>query len=537
MPLSQQIAGMFSPPATSVIALEIDISVRIILVSLNDKPSITAFSVFPLPDHITGDTLASLLIDFTKTHAVTTRDVVICAALKPFYIKRLKLPLLPDNELAQAAQWRLKEEINCDIAQSVFAHQVIKKNSKIDGTSTEDVLSVVTGAAQVQDVAEGLKKQGFNCLAVSATPFGYAALLERYPAVAEEGLRCLFHMKWNMSFFAMYEKGQLLFYREIPIAISQFQAALTGTFATSSGHIELSKEEIEDIIFSHGICRDEYMYKGKVSSVQLSGMMYPVVERLSQEIKRSLEYYASEFGGSAVKTMYFLGEGARIPHLQEALGKEISLPVSSWNLSSVVSLAPGMEEGMIPVLAAIFGLAIGYYKTVNMLPGEYRQGNIEKLEWKSFRWAAFIAVAVLGLLFAILQADVSGHRKKLDALQSNMNILAQVRATNMHLAALTAFCQEVSGQDRDVGGLLKKISKLVPGDIFFEDFDFDIQGKQGMLKGYVRRANNSSEALLSSLVTGLNGLVVIRDATILSVEKSVRNAAEVDSFRISFRIP
>ena len=172
-----------------------------------------------------------------------------------------------------------------------------------------------------------------------------------------------------------------------------------------------------------------------------------------------------------------------------------------------------------------------------MLPGEYRQGNIEKLEWKSFRWAAFIAVAVLGLLFAILQADVSGHRKKLDALQSNMNILAQVRATNMHLAALTAFCQEVSGQDRDVGGLLKKISKLVPGDIFFEDFDFDIQGKQGMLKGYVRRANNSSEALLSSLVTGLNGLVVIRDATILSVEKSVRNAAEVDSFRISFRIP
>mgnify|MGYP007127704132 CR=1 FL=1 len=127
MPLSQQIAGMFSPPATSVIALEIDISVRIILVSLNDKPSITAFSVFPLPDHITGDTLASLLIDFTKTHAVTTRDVVICAALKPFYIKRLKLPLLPDNELAQAAQWRLKEEINCDIAQSVFAHRSLKR--------------------------------------------------------------------------------------------------------------------------------------------------------------------------------------------------------------------------------------------------------------------------------------------------------------------------------------------------------------------------------------------------------------------------
>ncbi|HNX81752.1 MAG TPA: pilus assembly protein PilM [Candidatus Omnitrophota bacterium] len=537
MSLNKQISGIFHPPSKFVLALDVDASVHILLVSFKDKISIAACATYPLPVAITNDALAALLVDFTKQHALSVREVTVAVPLKPFCIKRLQFPAVPDNELAQVVQWRLKEELSCDITKSVFAYQIIKKTNKPDGTVTEDIMCAMADEAQVSGIAESFKKQGFHCQAVSATPFGYASLFEHFPPSKDAGLTCVLHMKLAMSIFAVYQQGMLVFYREVPVAIAQFQDAVTGTFATSLGRVEFTRQEIEEIIFSYGIPHTEFVYKEKVSSGQLTGMLHPVVERLSQEIKRSLEYYASQFGDSAMTTILFAGEGVRIPHLREALEKELSIAVSCVSLPSAVALPHDLEPSIVPTIAAVLGIALGYKTGVNLLPGEYRQGTIEKFEWKSLRWIAFIAVMVLGLLFAVLQVDVAGHRKKLESLQVNMGILAQVKATNMHVAALTAFCQGVKDHDRETGMLLKKLSSLVPEDIFLEDLDFDIQGKQGMLTGYIRKANNNPEALLSSFVTGLNKLGIIQDATIVSVEKNVHNEAEVDSFRISFQIP
>ena len=83
------------------------------------------------------------------------------------------------------------------------------------------------------------------------------------------------------------------------------------------------------------------------------------IERIGDELRRSLDYVRQEFDDASVTRVLTVGEGARLPGLDECLGELAGVDVHVVNAGDVAStpldLAPTCAT---PLLCPALGLAL-----------------------------------------------------------------------------------------------------------------------------------------------------------------------------------
>ena len=83
------------------------------------------------------------------------------------------------------------------------------------------------------------------------------------------------------------------------------------------------------------------------------------VDRIGDELRRSLEYVQQEFGDAPVGRVLAVGEGARLPGLGDRLGRTAGVEVRSLAASDVASSSMELDPiCSTPVLCPALGLAL-----------------------------------------------------------------------------------------------------------------------------------------------------------------------------------
>lgn len=89
-------------------------------------------------------------------------------------------------------------------------------------------------------------------------------------------------------------------------------------------------------------------------------ILQPRLEELTNEVRRSLEYYASRYPDAGVRRIVLVGGGARLANMDVLLTQEIGIPTTVYNpLGRVTLQANGLSAGFVDENGSAFAVALG----------------------------------------------------------------------------------------------------------------------------------------------------------------------------------
>ncbi len=533
LPAINNLANILTKKVDSLIIVDISSALTLMNVELKAEPRINAIKTFALPPDKKNEAISGALQDFLRENNIPHKNAILKPLLTSIFSKRLKLPAMPRAELLDAIKWQLKEEAPFDLNTAIVDFLLIKETAQQDGSRMSEVLCVAVPEKEIKEQVLLLKQAGLNCLSVSLLPFGYSNLITRYFTPAKNEATGILHIADDRCFITIHGADKIEYYRELPLSIDKFREVLSGTLATDRGMVNLSPEDINSILFEHGIPVGEATsYKDKLVASEVLGMLRLTLERLASEIKRSLSYYVEQYqGGEKVNKIMIAGLGAGVPNLDKFLAQELGLDIQKISLEDKVKISGGVSPRDLCENAGDLGLALGYENSINLLPYEFRTEKIETFQKVSLRWIAFAAFLILAVSYIFAKANIGMQERRLKNTLLQLNVLSEVRNIKSKLDILNKFSGEINSLDAPVEPILKKISNIAAREIFFNEFNLDFTSKSGRITGILK---GSDEILLTSFVNGFNRSGYVMNATIDDMNKG---DADTTNFKIIFKLP
>ncbi|MBU1125830.1 MAG: pilus assembly protein PilM [Candidatus Omnitrophica bacterium] len=503
------------------------------------KTTITDFKIIAHTDFLDAEAFQTAIADFARRQGRPIAKLIFVPPEKTILIKRLQLPAVPDSEIAQAIRWRLKEEITFPLAEAVVSYRILRRITRNDGSQVLDIISATGEEKFLRKEILLLKEKIPTDIVVSTLAFGYTLLgprLLKYDASVPFGV---LHLSQTHCFLGFYKEGNLCFYRELPVSLQLLRDCLCSTFVSEKGQITLTAQEAEEALLTIGISDTEAVYKNAVSASKITAMIRPHLEQLSQEIRRSIDYYVKEFEEGEVHTILCAGDAAVIPGLDRFLHKETAAEVLLLPLVSKLPVSTkGMDAHACALLAGHIGLAAGEGCGINILPAVFKREKQEKLQNLLFRWGAFILFLVLGVSFLFSSVRASLGERRLPTVLLQLNVLNEVREMQARLDNARIFIEKHRFQDTGTSLLLKKISQVVPEGLFLKVLRLENDTGKGEMEGVFVSdlALASPESVLTAFVGALNASGLAKNTAIVSLDKGSQEDHNGSVFKISFEL-
>lgn len=531
-----KLSCLFAKQPNSLIVVDIGPKLKIIDLELSGEIKVNAFKVIQLGHEKKEETIVESLKNFLSENNVQHKDAILIPSLSRIYTKRIQLPNVPEDELLEAAKWKIKDDLPFDLAKAVIDYKIVNRSSAPDGSKLLDLICIAAETEEINKQALLLKQAGLHCASVTFAVFGYAKLIEKYLKPEKGKHLGVLHVSEKNSYLAVYSEGLIVFFRSLPVAIDRFKESLSAELLTEKGKVRLSPEEVSDILYNYGIPTDgPALYKDKMAASQILAMLRPPLEMLAQEIKRSLAYYSSQFQGEINKILV-CAEGLSIPNLDKFFSKELSLEVTEFVFAEKIRVSSGISANDVAQSYAGIGLGLGYRETINLLPAEFRTEKIEKFQKVSLRWVSFIAVLLLAVSFVFALTAVGAYQKRLDNALFQLNVLSEIKQAKDRINILDGFLGEIKNSEPRYARILEFISNASSRDLFLNSLSISSDSKGGMFSGYIKNKNDHDEATLTKFVGDLDNSVYFKDTIITKVTTGNVGGAETVNFEITFKL-
>jgi type IV pilus assembly protein PilM len=529
----KKLSAIFAQKVNAVTVVEIGVDLKLLNVEIRPEVKVTALKIVELAADKRNEIILAALRSFLQENNILHRNAILKPSLNVIFTKRLQLPAMPRAELRDAIKLKLKAEVPFDLNTAAFDFSVIKETAGEDGSKQIEIICIAACEQEIKEQVLLLKQAGLNCLSVNLLAFGYSNIITRYFTPGKNETTGILHIADDRCFITIHGDDKIEYYRELPLSIDKFKEALSGTLATDRGMVNLSPEDINSILFEHGIpVGGATSYKDKLAASRVLGMLRLTLERLASEIKRSLTYYDTQYqGGAKVNRIMIAGLGAGVPNLDKFLAQELNLDIQKINLEDKVKISGGVSPRDLSESAGGLGLALDYENSINLLPYEFRSEKIETFQKVSLRWIAFSAFLILAVSYIFAKASVGIEERRLKNTLLQLNVLSEVSNIKSKLDILNKFSGEINSLDAPVEPILKKISNIAAREIFFNQFNLDFTSKSGWITGVLKRGD---ETILTGFVSAFNQSGYVVDTAIDDIEKG---EADTNNFKIIFKLP
>jgi Tfp pilus assembly protein PilN len=255
---------------------------------------------------------------------------------------------------------------------------------------------------------------------------------------------------------------------------------------------EATFERAEEIKREAGIPSESSRERVGDKSTSLSKMSFlvrPVLERLSAEIGRSLDYYRSQFNEERVDRLLLTGGGANLKHMVSHLATELRLSVEPFNpLKNILFDSTKVDTQFLDQIGSLFttaaGMALPQTRRIELLPA--KEPFLTKA--KIVKSIPILTPAVALLVFLGIALYMNGQvitmqkqidTKKaqmanLDALQAKLRVLKEKDIQLKERLSQFPSQMIVSVPYRDI---LREVSQIVPDNISLTLLSVQTKGK------------------------------------------------------------
>ena len=302
--------------------------------------------------------------------ARTKKRYVVTAVPNPSVILRtLQVPKMPLKEMEEAVRWEAERYIPFPIDEVVLDFAPLDPLAEVaDGEQVE----VMVGAARQEAVAsllEALRGAGLTPIILDVKPFAGLYPLEAQLSSDPEGVSVAVELGAESTSLVLLKGDRPLAVRILTLSGKDFTEAIGKSFGLDFLTAEEVKRtyglatiptEDEELLLDFDAERERY------SPAKIYDAIRPILVELTQEIRRSLEFFRVQLGDIQPEVGYLYGGGSRLRGLPtlltDTLGVNFTVP-DPWqgiqvdprrfDLDKIKEMGP---EFLVPVGLALRGV-------------------------------------------------------------------------------------------------------------------------------------------------------------------------------------
>lgn len=501
--------------------------------------------------------------------------VITVVAGQRVSVRKVLVPNMPKEELLEAIKWEAKEHIPFPVENAVIDYHIIGEVTD-KGAKKIELLVVAVEKFVIDQHLSMLQNIQVRPASITVTPFALADVLRKNDYLKLDEALAAVSSGAETTTINIFSGEHLVFNREIPLGGNNITRAMVGTLISDSGQVELDINQAEILKKDWGVPdeKNPQQLTPEISSIQIAPLMRPILERLANEIRRSLDYYREESRGKRVTKVVLLGGNAELKGLEAFLGNALGIPVEICHPLKHLELEMPEErkkelEQLSPRLVIALGASLQGTKGVNLLPQELKEQASKTARSAMTAVIGFLIAFIFSMVYASLYMQLRTYEKVIASNQAALNDLKQQVASAYELQQLkekmTARRNLINllmmGNPRWVE-MLKALSNLTPRRIILEEVTFEKevetntapvpvqpQGEAGVaptepvkvpfpvlnIKGIVMLGGDRPEAILAQFMQSLEKSIYFMETDLYSLTKASDSTGQAINF-INFEI-
>ncbi|MGH2395320.1 MAG: type IV pilus assembly protein PilM, partial [Candidatus Limnocylindria bacterium] len=261
-------------------------------------------------------------------------------------IKKIQLPAMGAEELAESIQWEAEQYIPFDINDVRLDYVVLSEGEL--GRDTMEVLLVAVKRDKVNDYVSVISQAGKTPGLVDVDAFAVQNAYEVSYDLDPVKVVALVNMGAAVTNINVLARGQSVFWRDISFGGNQFTESLQREFNLSFEAAEaLKRGETVD----------------GVGPAEARPVLDSVSEEMAEELFKTFDFFAATASEGAIDELVLSGGCALTPNLVEVLRERFGVPTEVMNPLRRIhyresDFDAAWLDSIAPMLAVAVGLAI-----------------------------------------------------------------------------------------------------------------------------------------------------------------------------------
>lgn len=283
------------------------------------------------------------LVENLKTKS---RYVATAVSGHPVIIKKINIPTMSQEELADSIQWEAEQYIPFDLEEVNIDFQILGPHEA--NPEQMEVLLVAAKKSLLHEYEEVIREAGLEAAIVDIDSFALQNAYEVNYGGEGAPVVALVDMGASVININVVKEGKSTFSRDVFMGGNKLSEEIQKQLGVSEEEAEMLKTgaEVENVDFD-----------------QLDKIIQEVSLSLAVEIQRSLDLHAASSTEEEVSKIYLSGGTSRIPGIKELIADRVGVPVEYLDPFKAItynqsSFDPEYIKEISPVAAVGVGLAL-----------------------------------------------------------------------------------------------------------------------------------------------------------------------------------
>lgn len=329
------------------------------------KPTLKRFGQVALPpgtivggEIVDESVMKDALSQLWKSAKLPKKRVVVGIANQRVIVRRIDLPYMSDEELDESLAFQVQEYIPIPVDEATLDYIPLEEFTTPDGEPMMSILAVAAQRAMTQDILRILDGVGAKVMAVDLQAFALVRSALAAGADADPDTTAYVDIGGSITQVTVVKNGSVRFLRILPMGGEDFSTELSAALNLSNEQADQLKRRVGVAIEGDG--------SGADSEDQARAALTRQANTLIDEVRGSIDYYLSQSADESVETVLIAGNGARLPHLANRLGRSLGVRVApvkmlddeQLDVANKVGLSEAELQAAQPVLAVPVGLGL-----------------------------------------------------------------------------------------------------------------------------------------------------------------------------------
>jgi type IV pilus assembly protein PilM len=272
---------------------------------------------------------------------IKTADIATSVSGNAVIVKKISLPQMSPEELAESIHWEAEQYIPFDIQDVALDYEVVE-----GGTGGNmDVLLVAVKKDKISDYTSVISQAGKSPQIVDVDVFALQNCHEINYGVDSGRVIALLNVGASIMNINIVKGSQSVFNRDIAVGGNQYTDAIQKDLNLSFDQAETLKRG------------------GRVDGAapeSLPPILQAVSENIALEIQKTFDFFKATSSEDRIDQIYLSGGTAKIPGLQELLADRFETPVEVLNPFNSVTYNPrDFDPDFIAEVGSSAAIAVG----------------------------------------------------------------------------------------------------------------------------------------------------------------------------------
>jgi type IV pilus assembly protein PilM len=288
-------------------------------------------AIEPLPPGVMAEgevkdpaALSGALRSFFSNHKLA-KTVRFGVANQRVVVRTLRLPLIEDSdELETAIRFQAQDHIPMPLDQAVLDHQVVAKETDVEGERQMDVVAVAARRDMVSSMLAAMRKAGLRPVGIDLSAFGMIRALDGHePSAGEAVPTTLYCYLGDITNLAVARGSVCLFTRLAPFGMDSIAARV----AEREG---MPLEEAGDLLLDVGLEEPLEDFSGEGTAPEAAReALEEGAKKVVDELRVSLEFYSAQENAAPIERVVVCGPGSTIAGFPEQVQVGLGLAIES----------------------------------------------------------------------------------------------------------------------------------------------------------------------------------------------------------------